>query len=337
MTSPSDTDSPAKKRESEPEDCSRRDFLKTTATVGAGAVVGAPAAAEAMDFDLESFLQGNFRELSDEDVQGVVERLSREYTEQYGKKVTVDATGPIDDTLYGYGLDISRCIGCRRCVYACVEENNQSRDPQIHWIRVLEFERESAIRSINLEDGNAYYDHEQVPAPGKFYLPMACMHCEDSPCSKVCPTGATWQEPDGIVVIDYDWCIGCRYCMAACPYGARHFNWGEPNVPAEEINPDMHLLGNRPRSKGVVEKCTFCIQRVRKGRYPACLEACPVGARKFGNLLDPNSEIRYLLKHKRTFVLKSELATRPKFFYFFDGSPRSDREGGEESDRPWSG
>jgi Fe-S-cluster-containing dehydrogenase component len=88
-------------------------------------------------------------------------------------------------------------------------------------------------------------------------------------------------------VIDYDWCIGCRYCMAACPYGARHFNWGEPTVRADEINPDMHLLGNRPRRKGVVEKCSFCIQRVRKGRYPACLEACPVGARKFGNMLDP--------------------------------------------------
>jgi len=118
-------------------------------------------------------------------------------------------------------------------------------------------------------------------------------------------------------VIDYDWCIGCRYCMAACPYAARHFNWTEPEIPPDEMNPDTHILGNRPRPHGVVEKCTFCIQRTRKGRYPACVEICPVGARKFGNMLDPNSEIRYLLERKRTFVLKAELHTNPKFFYFY--------------------
>jgi molybdopterin-containing oxidoreductase family iron-sulfur binding subunit len=132
-----------------------------------------------------------------------------------------------------------------------------------------------------------------------------------------CPTQATWQDPDGIVVIDYDWCIGCRYCMAACPYAARHFNWTEPEIPPDEMNPDTHILGNRPRPHGVVEKCTFCIQRTRKGRYPACVEICPVGARKFGNMLDPDSEIRYLLERKRTFVLKAELHTNPKFFYFY--------------------
>jgi molybdopterin-containing oxidoreductase family iron-sulfur binding subunit len=305
-----------KKGQREVRGASRREFL-TAAAVGAGAVAGAPGAAEAFEFDIEAFLQKNFRELSDAEIDDVLRRLERKYSKQYGKEVTVEATGPMDGVLYGYGLDITRCIGCRRCVYGCVDENNQSRDPQIHWIRVLEFEREAAIRGIDLEEGDPYYDHEKVPAEGKFYLPVACMHCEDSPCTAVCPTGATWREPDGIVVIDYDWCIGCRYCIASCPYGARHFNWGEPNVPADEINPNMHLLGNRPRSVGVVEKCSFCIQRVRTGRYPACVEVCPVGARKFGNLLDPDSEIRYLLKNKRTFVLKADLDTRPKFFYFY--------------------
>ena len=105
--------------------------------------------------------------------------------------------------------------------------------------------------------------------------------------------------------------------MAACPYGARHFNWGEPKVPSEEVNPETHYLGNRPRIKGTVEKCTFCIQRVRNGKYPACVEICPVGARKFGNLLDPESEIRHVLKSKRVHVLKAELNTQPKFFYFY--------------------
>jgi Fe-S-cluster-containing dehydrogenase component len=297
---------------------SRRGFLKAATTVGVGALSGAAGAAQALDFDVEGFFRKNFRELDDDELERLLARMEKKYSKKYNKTVSISSQGPMEGVVYGYGLDISRCIGCRRCVYACVEENNQSRDPQIHWIRVLEFERESALRGINLEDGNAYYDHEQVPAEDKFYLPVACQHCEDSPCSQVCPTGATWQEPDGIVVIDYDWCIGCRYCMAACPYGARHFNWGEPNVPDEEINPDMHILGNVPRPKGTVEKCTFCIQRVREGRYPACLEACPVGARKFGNLLDPDSEIRYLMANKRTFVLKAELETKPKFFYFYD-------------------
>jgi len=118
-------------------------------------------------------------------------------------------------------------------------------------------------------------------------------------------------------VIDYEWCIGCRYCMAACPYGARHFNWAEPTIPKNEINTKTHYLGNRPRPKGVVEKCTFCIQRTRAGRYPACVEACPVGARKFGNLLDKDSEIRYIIEHKRVLVLKEELDTAPRFFYFY--------------------
>jgi molybdopterin-containing oxidoreductase family iron-sulfur binding subunit len=105
--------------------------------------------------------------------------------------------------------------------------------------------------------------------------------------------------------------------MAACPYGARHFNWGDPSIPEGELNTDTHYLGNRPRPKGVVEKCTFCIQRTREGRYPACVEVCPVGARKFGNLLDPESEIRYILENKRILVLKEELNTMPKFFYFY--------------------
>jgi len=297
---------------------SRRKFLRDAATVTAtagAAAAGLPGAAEALDF--ESFFQKHFREMSDDDITEVTDRLARKYERKYGRPFSVDAMGPIDGVSFGYGLDISRCIGCRRCVQACVEENNLSRDPEIHWIRVLEFERERVVRGLDLEEGDPYYDHELVPAEGKVYIPISCQQCEDSPCTNVCPTGATWEEPDGIVVIDYDWCIGCRYCMAACPYGARHFNWTEPSIPADEINTDTHYLGNRPRPRGVVEKCTFCIQRTRKGRYPACVEACPVGARKFGNMLDPNSEIRYLLANKRTFVLKAELKTNPRFFYFY--------------------
>jgi molybdopterin-containing oxidoreductase family iron-sulfur binding subunit len=294
---------------------SRREFLKAAA-VGLGAAAGLPGAAGG--FDLDAFFQKHFTRLSEEEIRRVIERLEREYSEEYGKPIRVEATGPVDGVVFGYGLDVSRCIGCRRCVYACVDENNQSRDPEIHWIRVLQFERDRVVRGFNLENGEAYYDPETVPVQGMTYLPVACQQCENPPCVQACPTGATWQDPDGITVIDYDWCIGCRYCMAACPYGARHFTWAEPGLPKDEVNPNTHILGNRPRPDGVVEKCTFCIHRTRKGRYPACVEACPVGSRKFGNLLDPDSEIRYLMRNKRTFVLKGELNTRPKFFYFYD-------------------
>ncbi|NOY49985.1 MAG: 4Fe-4S dicluster domain-containing protein [Chlorobi bacterium] len=290
---------------------SRRDFLKA-APVAAAA--GAMALSSCNSDSMKEYLQNNFRTLSKDEIKEIITNLEVKYTKKYGKKFSVSAKPALDKTLFGYALDLSRCIGCRRCEYACVDENNQSRDPQIHWIKVLEMEKD---KGIDFAHANIHYNPELVPEEGYFYVPIACQQCKNPPCVKVCPAQATWQERDGIVVIDYDWCIGCRYCMAACPYGARHFNWGEPGIPDEEVNPITHYLGNRPRTKGVVEKCTFCVQRVREGRYPACVEVCPVGSRKFGNLLDPNSEIRYILENKRVLVLKAEQNTQPKFYYYF--------------------
>jgi len=290
-------------------DPSRRNFMKTAS---AGAAL---AALSACGLDVEDVFRKHFKELSRDELAKVLARVEKRNLEKFGKVTTVGAEGPRAGVQFGYGLDLSRCIGCRRCVYACVRENNQSRErPQIHWIRVLEMDKE---RGVDLAHAEQYYEPATVPRDGKFYMPVQCQHCENPPCVKACPTQATWKEPDGIVVIDYDWCIGCRCCMSACPYGARHFNWATPNLPAEELNPDQHYLGNRPRPKGVVEKCTFCIQRTRKGLYPACTEICPVGARKFGNLLDPESEIRKVMEMKRVFILKEELATHPQFFYFY--------------------
>lgn len=262
----------------------------------------------------DEFLQKHFRTLSAEEVDELIKDLEKEYREKYGKDFNVSAKSAMEGTLFAYALDLSRCVGCRKCVYACVDENNLSRDPQLHYIQVLQMDKE---KGIDFEHATVHYNPEKVPESGHFYLPIQCQQCRNPQCTTVCPVKATWQEPDGVVVVDYDWCIGCRYCMAACPYGARHFNWGEPHVPIDEMNTDVHYLGNRPKMKGVVEKCTFCIQRTREGRYPACVEICPAGARKFGNLLDPESEIRYILENKRVLVLKEELNTRPKFYYFF--------------------
>jgi len=284
-----------------PETLTRRKFATTAAAAAAGWILTACGPRRLHDVPTDRLRQ-------------LVRDMEKEYSEKYGKQVAVSDAGPMPGVVFGYALDISRCIGCRRCVYACSEENNQSRDPQVHWIRVLQMDKE---HGVDFAHADAYYQPEEVPQEGHFYVPVSCQQCQNAPCTKVCPTGATWTEKDGIVVIDYDWCIGCRCCMAACPYGARHFNWKTPGLPQAEVNPSMHYLGNRPRPRGVVEKCTFCIQRVRAGRYPACVEVCPVGARKFGNLLDPDSEIRYIIDHKRVMVLKEELNTMPKFFYFY--------------------
>jgi Fe-S-cluster-containing dehydrogenase component len=272
------------------------------------------AAAAAAGWVLTACGPRRLHDVSTDRLKQLIGEMEREYSAKYGTQVSVSDAGAMPGVVFGYALDISRCIGCRRCVYACAAENNQSRDPQVHWIRVLQMDKE---HGVDFTHADAYYNPEEVPQEGHFYVPVQCQQCQNAPCTKVCPTGATWTEKDGIVVIDYDWCIGCRCCMAACPYGARHFNWAEPKLPRAELNPSMHYLGNRPRPRGVVEKCTFCIQRVRAGRYPACVEVCPVGARKFGNLLDPESEIRYIIEHKRVMVLKEELNTMPKFFYFY--------------------
>ena len=286
----------------------RRDFLGAATATMAAALTGCDTLSR------EEFLQRNFKELSSDEVRSVIARLEKEYQAKYGKEVKVADTPPIPGVIFGYALDLSRCIGCRRCVHACVKENNQSRDPEVQWIRVLEMDKEEGV---NVHHSDPYYDPAEVPREGHFYMPVQCQQCKKPPCTKVCPVGATWREKDGIVVVDYNWCIGCRYCMAACPYGARHFNWGEPSLPAGEVNPDTHYFGNRPRPKGVVEKCTFCIQRTRKGLYPACVEICPTGSRKFGNLLDKDSEIRYVLENKRVFKFKEDLNTQPNFFYFY--------------------
>jgi len=259
------------------------------------------------------YIKGNYRFMSEEERAETIARLERLAKLKRGVDVTIQSTGAQPGVMFGYAFNVSKCQGFRNCVQACINENNLDRRAGTQYIRI--FEMEDGV--VDLDEADATFQHE-VPAEGHFYMGTQCFQCADPPCVKVCPVGATWQEPDGITVIDYDWCIGCRYCMAACPYWARRFNWSAPEVPAEELNPNQHYLGNRARKVGVVEKCTFCIHRTRQGRLPACAEACPTGARVFGNLLDPNSEIRWVLANKRVFRLKEELKTEPRFWYFTD-------------------
>ena len=294
-------------------DKARRNFLRA---LGMGTAVAAQPAwgGESMQDAFADFFQKDYRRMSAEEIEAALGRIERKAKSRYDVEIDCQNTPPQQGVVYGYAINISRCKGYRDCVHACVKENNLGRDSQMQYIRVLQLDQ----GDFNLEHSDHYYEPETVPVAGKHYLPVQCMQCDDPPCVKACPVEATWMEPDGIVVVDYDWCIGCRYCMAACPYWARHFNWTVPEIPAEEMNTNTHYLGNRPRPRGVVEKCHFCIHRTRKGQQPACMEACPTGSRIFGNLLDPDSEIRYVLANKQVFRLKEDLGTEPKFWYFSD-------------------
>lgn len=302
-----------KKSEHSDKNIERRKFMKLM--VAGMAAIGGLSLISGCSIDkVEKVFQKHFQKLDPDELKEILARMERDYKEKYNVDFKVTSTPPLKDVLFGYGLDLTLCTGCRECVYACVAENNESVNPQIQWIRVLEMNKEDGI---DLLKSTAYFDPAEVPDADHFYMPVQCHQCKNPPCTKVCPVQATWSEPDGIVVVDYNWCIGCRCCMAACPYGARHFNWKEPLIPTSGMNKNVEYLGNRPRYKGVVEKCTFCIQRVRQGKYPSCVEICPVGARKFGNLLDEKSEIRLMMKNKKVYILKKELNTQPSFFYFY--------------------
>lgn len=297
------------------------DVSRRTAMKAVGATLGAAAFAKAISplsqikdrVSMQEFLQKHYKELTPEDKSAIFTRLEAETKEQYGADVTIQDHPPIPGVRFGYAINLSVCNGNGKCVEACHKENNHDRATNQSYIRVFEMPR----GTMDMEQGNSTYDHA-VPAEDKFYMPVQCFQCENPPCVSVCPVEATWQESDGIVVVDYNWCIGCRYCQAACPYHARRFNWKQAEIPAEEVNPNQGYLSNRIRPQGTTEKCHFCLHRTREGRMPACLEACPTGARIFGNMLDPNSEIRWVLKNKRVFVLKEELGTKPTLFYYFD-------------------
>ncbi|WP_158977908.1 4Fe-4S dicluster domain-containing protein [Cellulophaga sp. L1A9] len=300
----------------------RSAFRKLTASllIGAGAVstscsvTTGDESKEKAQIDWEEQFKGNYKLMTDDEKKGTIDRLMRSYELRTDKRISMTAENAAEDVLFGYAFNISKCQGYMNCVSACVEENNQDRNSEMQYIRIHEMKDGEGFKFDKADDN---YYHE-VPAEGHFYMGTQCFHCDNPPCVEVCPVQATWKEEDGLVVIDYDWCVGCRYCMAACPYDGRRFNWSKPEVPENEVNKNQHYLGNRMRKKGVMEKCTFCVQRTRKGKNPACVEACPTGARIFGNLLDPNSTIRWVLENKKVFRLKEDLGTEPKFWYFMD-------------------
>lgn len=298
---------------------SRRDFVTglavTAAAAGAGIAALSPLLQAKEVPSVDEILQKHYQRLSEDEKKAIFARIEKNIETTYGVKASIKDPQPLKGVVYGYSLNIGRCIGCRKCVYACMKENNLSREPQVQYIRVLKMKKEG--RGIDLESSVHDYPLEEAGDKNYYYMPVQCQQCGNPPCVKVCPVKATWQEKDGIVVVDYNWCIGCRYCEAACPYHARRFNFAKPQIPSQELNSNMGYLSNRPRYLGVMEKCTFCLHRTREGRYPACAEVCPTGTRKFGNLNDPQDEVRKIIEKERVYVLKQDMGTVPKFYYVF--------------------
>ena len=165
-----------------------------------------------------------------------------------------------------------------------------------------------------LTEGCERFDSAEGTYPNlsRSYLPLACQHCENPACERVCPTGATYKDDKGRVEIDYDKCIGCRMCMAACPYNARTFNWNEPVRATGASYGDARVP---ERGRGVMEKCTLCKERTDKGDEPMCVRCCPADARIFGDLDDPDSAVSRLRREQSAEVLLEEKGTRPQVFY----------------------
>jgi Fe-S-cluster-containing dehydrogenase component len=202
-------------------------------------------------------------------------------------------------------IDLEKCIGCRYCVWACQAVNDVPLD-EMRW--------------------NVGFP-ERTENGTEFFMTRPCLHCQEAPCVKVCPVGATWVREDGIVAMDYDRCIGCRYCEVACPYDVRRFNWRAIGDTENPYQPTWGSAEVDRRSRGVVEKCTFCVHRIDRGlaegltpgvdpqATPACVVICPVGARVFGDINDNESPISQFLAEHDTFRLREDFGTEPKVHY----------------------
>ncbi len=240
-------------------------------------------------------------------------------------------------TRWGMVIDLDRCTACQACTVACRVENN---------VPATGPEGTLKGRAIFWNDLIVYREGE-YPRVSERYIPRPCMHCDNTPCVKVCPVKATYKSDEGVVIQIWNRCIGCRLCMVACPYGARSFNWFHPEWPERKswaegentptvmdqyLNPEVSV-----RPKGVVEKCTYCAHRLRAVkeqarrenralrdeevvRLPACCESCPSEARYFGNLDDPESTVSKLARSPRAFRLLEELGTHPKTIYLAEGN-----------------
>ncbi len=221
----------------------------------------------------------------------------------------VPATPDYDPSAHDWAfvIDTTTCIGCGRCVDACKLENHVPEDPAINrtWVELHVVAQDGSVTITSPDGGRLGFPAEEADVPADirdaYFVPRTCMQCENPPCTWVCPVSATFRTEDGVVLVDEGRCIGCGYCIIACPYGARYI------VPAGETTPKGVA--------GVVDKCTFCYHRITRGMLPACAEVCPVNARIFGDLDDAASAVSVALTEKRVRVMKPALGTKPRVYY----------------------
>lgn len=232
----------------------------------------------------------------------LAERMRKELIESLKK--------PVEQRKWVMVLDLRKCTGCKACSVACCSENNLS--PGVLYRPVME------------EEIGKY------PNVRKRFIPRPCLHCDNPPCVPVCPVTATYKRKDGIVVVDYDVCIGCRNCLVACPYNARTSDFGEffgdetPEIMPYEVRPTYEYSeiwkrepGKHNSPIGNARKCHFCLHRIREGMLPACVTTCLGGATYFGDLNNPRSLVSELIATERTLRLKEHLNTKPSVYYLY--------------------
>jgi Fe-S-cluster-containing dehydrogenase component len=206
---------------------------------------------------------------------------------------------------YGMGIQIDKCIGCGRCVEACKDENEVPKEPFFFrtWVEryTIKKDGEASVQNIDPRIEGTRETLGERDILRSFFVPKLCNQCDNPPCVQVCPVGATFKTEDGVVLVDEERCIGCRYCIQACPYGARYLN---------------------PKTE-TADKCTFCYHRITKGLLPACVEVCPTQARIFGDVRSSASPLTRFKRMNKLHVLKPSLNTEPKVLYSgLDGEVR---------------
>jgi len=208
----------------------------------------------------------------------------------------VKAMKDLERLEWGFVVDTTRCIGCGSCVRACKIENDVPDTFFRTWVERYEIDEDERVHVDSPGGALESFKRNLLPAERVikgFFVPKLCNHCRSSACTQVCPVGASFHSPDGVVLVDKKHCVGCGYCVQACPYGCRYID----------------------HRKGTADKCTLCYHRIRKGKMTACVEACPRDARICGDLRDPKSKVRRVLRERRYDVLKPDLGTDPKCYY----------------------